>query len=102
PDPGKCFRLLPGCDLSPKRTMRAAFPQNVVEGVPVGKAQDVIEMPQSIFRVATGMRSPKRRDGSLRPEQVTQGVGGMSRLGERADEDQVDLGRQFRQQILKP
>src|SRR5215471_21065888 len=26
----------------------------------------------------------------------------MSRLSERADEDQVDLGRQFRQQILKP
>ena len=67
--------------------MSGAVPQNVAEGLPVGKAEDVIEILKGIFWVATGMRSPNRRDRSLRPEQVTQGVGGMSRLSERTDED---------------
>src|SRR5262249_36388307 len=67
-DPRKSFRLLPRCDLNPKRPMRAAFPQYVVDGFPVGEAQDVIEILQGIFRIATGMRSPNRGDGSLRPE----------------------------------
>ena len=82
--------------------MWGAVPQNVAKGLLVGKAQDVVEILQGIFRVATGMRSPKRGDSSLRAEQVTQGIGSMSRLSERADEDQIYLRRQFRQQIFKP
>src|SRR5262249_6642548 len=101
-DTWECPRLLPGCDLNPNRPMRAAFPQKVLEGVPVGKAQDVIEIPQCIFRVTTGMRSSNRGDGPSRTQQVAQGVSGMSRLSERTDEDQIDMGRQFRQQIFKP
>ena len=34
-------------------------------------------------------------------QQVAQGVGGVCRLSERTDEDQIDLGRQIRQQIFK-
>ena len=79
-----------------------SIPADVVEGFFVGKAQDVIEIPQGIFRVTTSMRSPNRGDGPSRAHQVAQGVGGVSRLSERTDEDQIDLGRQFRQQIFKP
>ena len=47
------------------------------------------------------MRPTNRGDGSTRAEQVTQGVRGMGRLGEGADEDHIDLGRQLLQQIFK-
>lgn len=88
----ECFRLLPGCDAHANRSMLGAIPQDVVECLPIGKAQNVIEEPQRIFRVATGMRPPNRGDGPLRSKQVTQGVRRMSRLCERTDEDQIDVG----------
>ena len=47
------------------------------------------------------MRPAENGDGSLRPEEVAQGIRGMGCLGEGADEDQVDLGRQFFEQIFK-
>jgi hypothetical protein len=95
--PWKRPRLLFGAHLHTVWSMLRAIPQDVAEGLPVRKAQDVVEVAGGVFRVAPGVRPSDCGYGSFRAEEGAQGIGCVGRLGEGADEDQVDPVRQFLQ-----
>src|SRR5258708_38099568 len=54
-----------------------------------------------IFRVAGGMRTAQGRDRTPGAKKVTEGISGQSRIGERANKDEIEVRWQFIQEILE-
>ena len=67
----------------------------------VGESQNVVEVLCRILGIAPGVRAADRGDSAFRSEQVAQRVCKLRGLGERADEDEVNVLRQLFDQILK-
>jgi hypothetical protein len=69
--------------------------------VPVGEAQDVIEVLAGVLGIAPGVGPAEYGHGALLPEQIAQRVGELGRLREGTDEQHVQVGRQLLEQILQ-
>ena len=82
--------------------MWRAFPQHLGDDLAVGEAQDVVEILLGVFGVAAGVRTADDRDGAALAEEVAERVGELGRLCEGPDEEDVEIGRQLLEQILRP
>ena len=82
--------------------MGSTLPAHLRNGRPVGEAQHVVVVLLGVLRVAAGVRAAQDRDRAPLAEEVAQRVRQLGRLGERADEDEIEIGRQLLEQILHP
>ena len=83
------------------RAVARAVAQEVADDRPVRETQHVVELRRGVLRVAARVRAAEHGDRSLGAEQVAQRVGEQGRFGERADEDDVDLGGKLLRQVLQ-
>ena len=83
------------------RPVGRAVAQHLADHDLVGEAHDVVEVLPSVLRVAARMGPPKRRYRLPRAKQVADRIPQERGFGERADEDQVDRVRQFRDEIFE-
>ncbi len=81
--------------------MLRAVLQDVEQGLPVGKAEHVIEVLLRVFGVASRVRSSENGNRPPCAEEVTEGISGVGGFGEGADEQQVESIRQLFEQIFK-
>ena len=93
--------LLRGRQVDPHGPVLREVLQDVKDRTPIREAQHIVEITRGIFRVTAGVRPPDHGDCPSRAEQITQGVRRVRGFGERADENDVDILRQLRQQIFK-
>ena len=83
------------------RPVRRAVLEHFTDDSLVGEADDVVEVLRGVLRVAARVGPAEHGHGPFRSEQVGKRVGEQGRLRERADEDEIDLFRQFPGQILE-
>src|SRR5436305_9517703 len=81
--------------------MLRAVLQDAGQRFPVREAQDVVEILKSVFRVTPGMRTSENGNRAPRPQKAAQRICRMGRLGEGADEEQIELSRQLLEHIFK-
>ena len=82
--------------------MLGAVAQQVTDDCLVRESQGVVEVLHGVLWIAAGMGAAEHGKRTLCAEAVAQGIGQLRRLGEGADEDEVDIGGQLLNQILKP
>ena len=75
--------------------------QDVVDDAPVGEPGDVVEVFERILGVTPGVGTAQHGHGPTLTAHVANGVGELSRLGERRDEDEVGFLGYLLQQVLK-
>ena len=100
-DSGKRGGLLPRGDMNAEGAMPCAIVQNVSDHLPVREAEDIVEIAQGVVRIRAGVGSSEGGDGSSAAKKVTQGVGGLRGLGVRTNENQINVVRQFLQQVFE-
>ena len=61
----------------------------------IGKAEHVVEVALGVLRIAPGMGPAERGDRAALPEQTAQGICQLRGLGECADEEDIQIGRQL-------
>src|SRR5262245_1560660 len=83
-------------------SMLLAILQYLAEDLPIGRAEDVVEIAASVLRGAASVRAAERGDGPAAAEKIAQGIGSLGRLGERADKHQVDVVGKDLHQVFKP
>jgi hypothetical protein len=81
--------------------MLSAVVQDVLDYLFVGEPDDVIEILDCVLGIAAGMRATQHRHRAAATEQVAEGIGQLGRLGERANEQQIQIGRKLLEQILE-
>ena len=84
-----------------ERAVRGAVGEDVAEDRPVGEPEDVVEVARRVFREAAGVGAAEGGHRAPGTEEAAQGVGGLRGLGEGADEDEVRVGRQLRDEVLE-
>ena len=81
--------------------MLRAILQDVTDRTFIRESRDIVEVTRGVFPGNSGREGLRSRDRSSGAEEITPGVGGVRGLSERADEDEIDVVRQLRKEILK-
>src|SRR5262249_39694598 len=100
-DPGKCGGLLPRGDMHAEGPVLRAIVQNVSAHLPALEDAEAVAIAPSAGPITAGGGPSEGGDGPPAATKITQGVGGLRGLSERTDENQIDVVRQFFQQILE-
>ena len=72
-----------------------------MDDVLIGETGDIIEILLCILGVTARVRVAKHRDSTARPVKIAQGIRRKRRLGERADKDDVDMFRQYIEEVFE-
>ena len=80
--------------------VRRALGEHLVHDALVGEAEHVVEVLLGVLGIAARVGSAEHRDGAALAEEVAQRVGELRGLGEGADEEDVEVRRQLRQQVF--
>ncbi len=94
--------LMGGRQTDPGRRVSCAVPKDIVDHGSVGESQDVVKVPLRVLRVAARVRSAQRGDHPPGVKLVAQGIRELRRFRERPDENQVEILRELRGEVLKP
>ena len=101
PHSGERERLARRREVQAVRAMRRAVLENVPDHVPVGEAEHVVEIGPRVLGIAARVRAAEDGDGAAGAEEIAEGVGRQRRLGERADEDEVEIARKLVLEVLE-
>jgi hypothetical protein len=93
-------RLPGGAHAAANRPVGCAFRQDFVDHGAIGETEDVVEVALGVLGIAARVRATQHRDRPALPKQVAQGVGQLGCLGERADEEDVEITGQLLQESL--
>ena len=83
------------------RSVRRAVEEYLIDHVLIAETDDVVEVSLGILRVTARVRTSENGHCSARTEDITQRVCSLRSLRESADENDVDILRQFIDEILK-
>ena len=95
------LRLRLGGEAASERTVGRALVQHRAQDLLVREAQDVVEVLLRILGIAARVRTAEHRDGAALLEHVRQRVRDLRALRERADEQQVEILREFRGEVFE-
>src|SRR5205814_2288517 len=94
--------LLCGRHPDTTRPMLGAVCQDLGDNRTISKPENVVEVLNRVLRVTPGVGPTENCDGASGLEQIAQRVCELSGLGERTNEDEVDIIRQFLDQVFEP
>ena len=99
---GQVHHLPRGADLHAERTVRRALGERIADDRLVGEPEHVVEVAARVLGIAARVRSAQAGDRAAAAIALADRVRELRRLAERADEQEVQPGRQLGGEILEP